>query len=141
MKRSPQRKAVLRRPTSASARLQDRLRKRRRHLFLERLEDRSLLATMIWSGAGGDNRWSTPGNWVGGAVPQQEDNLIFPAGALNTTNVNDLTGMRFRTITVSSSSYNISGNAITLLEGLTYNGVGTGASFSVPLALGGNATF
>ena len=47
MKRSPLRKVATRRTASASDRLQDRNRKQRRNMFLERLEDRSLMATML----------------------------------------------------------------------------------------------
>src|SRR5262245_8560759 len=107
MKRSPQRKAALRRTASASERLQDRNRKQRRNLFLERLEDRSLLATLIWSGNGSDLNLSTAANWVGNVAPQQDDNLVFPAGVtkLGTAQsplVNNLPdGTRFRTITIS----------------------------------------
>src|SRR6478672_3708692 len=83
MKRSPQRKAALRRTSSASERLQDRNRKQRRNYFLERLEDRSLMATMIWSGAGADLKFSTAANWVGNVAPQQDDSLVFPLGVTN----------------------------------------------------------
>src|SRR5947208_5830692 len=112
MKRSPQRKAALRRTSSASERLQDRNRKQRRNYFLERLEDRSLLATMIWSGAGADLKFSSAANWVGNMAPQQDDSLVFPAGVtkLGTQGsplVNDFAdGTRFRTITISDG-YNI----------------------------------
>ncbi|MFN9720117.1 MAG: hypothetical protein ACK58L_15570, partial [Planctomycetota bacterium] len=53
---------------------------------LEVLEDRSLLATIVWDGAadgGGssvDANWMTAANWVGDVVPAAGDNLIFPTG-------------------------------------------------------------
>src|SRR5438067_6193119 len=81
MKRSPQRKALLQRRTSSSAaRLQDRQRKQQRAFFLERLEDRSLLTTMIWTGHDAAKhaldldptpfqKWSNPANWLGSSGP------------------------------------------------------------------------
>jgi autotransporter-associated beta strand protein len=139
MKRSPQRKAALRRTASTSARLQDRNRKKRRNFFLERLEDRSLMAVLLWKG-GTDANLSTPANWVGSVAPQQDDSLVFPASAnLNITN-DFAAGTRFRAITISASGYNISGNSITLLEGVTYNSSGAAATVTVPLTLSAGAS-
>src|SRR5688572_5152983 len=102
MKRSPQRKAATRRTASASARLQDRNRKQRRNFFLERLEDRSLLASIIWSGSGTDALWSNPDNWIGKVAPQQGDNVFFPTGVTNKSAVFDLaSGTQLRSITIS----------------------------------------
>src|SRR5262245_52212401 len=117
MKRSPQRKAATRRTASASARLQDRSRKQRRNFFLERLEDRSLLATIIWQGGSGQNM-STAANWIGGVAPQQDDNLVFPVSANKNVTNDFAAGTRFRSITISDA-YDIQGtNSITLLEGV-----------------------
>src|SRR4051794_12563061 len=102
MKSSPQRKARFRRTASVVARLQDRSRRRLRNLFLERLEERSLLATLIWQGGSGQNV-STPANWVGNVTPAPNDSLIFPAG-LNTSVTNDMpAGTRFRSVTISDA--------------------------------------
>src|SRR5437667_5716534 len=115
MKRSPQRKSALRRSASASERLQDRNRKRRRNLFLERLEDRSLLANMIWQGGSGTNL-STAANWVGNVAPQQDDSLVSPLSANKNVTFDSAAPTRFRTITISDSGYAIGGsNSITLL--------------------------
>src|SRR4051812_19516396 len=141
MKRSPQRKAALRRTASASERLQDRNRKQRRNLFLERLEDRSLLATMLWSGLGANQNVSTPANWVGNVAPQQDDSLVFPAGIANKSATFDpASAARYRTITISDG-YTLGGsNAITLLEGVTFNSSSASATVSVPLTLGAAAS-
>src|SRR5262245_18307821 len=124
MKRSPQRKAALRRTTSSAARLQDRNRKKRRNFFLKRLEDRSLMAALYRTGGGGAGATdiSNPLNW-GGIAPQQDDSLVFPAGASNKTVANAVfpAGTRFRSITISEQGYNLSGSAITLVDGVTYN--------------------
>jgi hypothetical protein len=34
-------------------------------------------ATITWSGAGGDELWSNPANWTGGAVPTPEDDVVI----------------------------------------------------------------
>src|SRR4051812_6655130 len=143
MKRSPQRKAALRRTASASERLQDRNRKQRRNYFLERLEDRSLLATMIWSGAAGaDTKWTTPANWVGNVAPQQDDSLVFPAGVTNKNAADDFAvGTRFRSITVSDAYTLSGGNSITLIDGVTFNAAsGNQAQVSIPLTLGASTS-
>src|SRR5436190_397966 len=101
MKRSPQRKAATRRTASASERLQDRNRKRRRNLFLERLEDRSLMAALYWQGTGADNKVSNPANWVGNLVPQQDDTLVFRAGQPLSASFDSAAPTRYRSITIS----------------------------------------
>src|SRR3954463_15114974 len=124
MKRSPLRKVATRRTASASERLQDRNRKQRRNMFLERLEDRSLMASMIWSGQSTvDSNWTTGANWVGGVAPQQDDSLVFPLGAARQSNTDDFAaGTRFRSITISDG-YTLGGTRqLTLLEGVTMNG-------------------
>src|SRR5687767_6500522 len=103
MKRSPQRKAAVRRSASSAARLQDRQRKQRRNFFLERLEDRSLMATLIWQGGPSQNI-SDPRNWAGGLAPQQDDTLVFPAGVVagnRSATFDSAAPTRFRAITIS----------------------------------------
>src|SRR4051812_29377066 len=144
MKRSPQRKAALRRTASASERLQDRNRKQRRNYFLERLEDRSLLATMFWQGGSGSNL-STAANWVGNVAPQQDDSLVFPqiANAANRTGLNNdfAVGTRFRSITISDAYTLTNGNSITLIDGVTFNAAsGNTAQVNIPLTLGASAS-
>src|SRR5262245_44598147 len=156
MKRSPLRKAATRRTASASERLQDRNRKRRRQYFLERLEDRSLLAVLLWSGndtvLGTPNRnLSDPGNWVGNVAPQQDDTLVFPGGLTGarlgvpagSELINDLPdGTRLRAITISDGYVinNQGSNKITLLEGVNFNAASGTASVSIPLTLSAGAS-
>ena len=76
-------------------------------LAVEPLEERALLSVRVWSGAGADTNWTTPANWVGGATPMADDNLVFPSGLTSgqRTGVNDfLAGTRFRTITISDTN-------------------------------------
>src|SRR5262245_27374347 len=48
--------------------------------------------THIWSGLGGNGRWSNAGNWNSGSVPTPGEPapvvLRFPAGAMQTFNTN-----------------------------------------------------
>ena len=37
----------------------------------------SLAATISWSGAGGDELWSNPANWIGGALPTSDDDVVI----------------------------------------------------------------
>src|SRR5689334_11588146 len=54
----------------------------RTHMQMERLEDRSLLATLTWVAPGADNNWSTAGNWSstdpsGHPTPKSNDTIVF----------------------------------------------------------------
>ncbi len=71
-------------------------------------------------------------NW-GGTAPVAGDDLVFPAAALNTTNVNDFTaGTLFHSIAFADA-YTVSGNAITLgAGGLTFT---PAAAASLTIAL------
>src|SRR5690349_2644318 len=105
--------------------------------WVEYLEDRLLFAIRVWSGLGVDANWSTAANWAGGVAPTSDDNLVFPAGASQLSNFNDLANnTRFRSITISDPGYNISEagggpHGIGVLEGFVYNATASGASFSV----------
>ena len=114
-----------------------------RRLNLEPLEDRRLLAVRVWDGGGADALWTNPANWVGDVTPMADDNLVFPTGlaAGDRVSQNDfLAGTRFRTITISDSGYNITGNSIVLAEGFVDNQVGGTSTFNVPMTLGGSLT-
>ena len=72
----------------------------------------------LWDGGGADNRWSTAENWSGDVAPNPGDELYFPAGALQRTNVNDLpAGTRFHSIKIDDS-YMMQGSAVVLEAGL-----------------------
>lgn len=74
-------------------------------------------ATRTWTGTS-SGLWSVAANW-GGTVPVTGDDLVFPAGASNLSNTNDLTeNTIFNSITLSGSGYTLSGNKIILGQGL-----------------------
>ena len=54
------------------------------HMQMEALEDRTLLATDIWTGAV-NNNWSNPQNWNLGVVPGTSDTAEFTSGSTRNT--------------------------------------------------------
>ncbi|MDD5085863.1 MAG: autotransporter-associated beta strand repeat-containing protein, partial [Candidatus Omnitrophica bacterium] len=78
--------------------------------------------TATWTGAV-SALWSDAGNWDGlggGVAPGAGDALVFPDGASNLTNSNDLTdGITFNSLTFTGSGYTLDGNSIILAAGLT----------------------
>lgn len=92
-------------------------------------------ATLRWTGAHATSSdWSRGANWDSGTAPANDDILVFPAGAARLSNNNDLTGLRVATIrfTGAGGGYTISGNAITLTDGI--NAINTVAGNTVALA-------
>src|SRR5262245_27727090 len=82
-------------------------------------------AARTWSGAGGNNQWTTPANWQGGVAPVAGDELTFPAGGAQTTNVNNFpAGTSFAALTFAAA-YTVSGNALTLTGPLAITAVAT----------------
>ncbi len=86
-------------------------------------------ATRTWTGTTSGS-WSVASNW-GGTVPVTGDDLVFPSGASNLSNTNDLTeNTIINSITLTGSGYTLSGNAIILGPGL--------AGITDSVASGGN---
>jgi autotransporter-associated beta strand protein len=95
-------------------------------LALEHLEDRLLLATRFWTGAGPDSNWTDAVNWdlvrigLGGPLlpllPSPGDDLVFPADALRKDGqVNDFAGGTFfKSLNYEGSGYTVGGNSIAL---------------------------
>jgi autotransporter-associated beta strand protein len=97
----------------------------------------SLLATLgsaafaqeIWDGGGGDNNWATGNNWADNSAPSGSTGVALTfSGATQTTNVNNISGLGFTSLTLNTSNWNISGNAFTLSAGIT---LGAGLSSSI----------
>ena len=105
--------------------------------------------THTWTGATSAN-WSVNTNWNEGAAPAPGESnvvLVFPQGAANQTNTNDIVGLVVDSISIttaaSSPIYWISGNGITLNSSLTFSNPGSGGYFphwDIPLTLGGSVT-
>lgn len=73
----------------------------------------------IWSGAGSDNNWSTPENWVGNVVPAAGSVILF--GAADSYSVNrDLTSANRPNQIIfneDAGAYVFSGNRLELTSG------------------------
>lgn len=92
--------------------------------------------TRTWSGAGANNFWSTPANWVGGGIPNPGDDLLFPASATRVVNTNDLApNTVFNSITLSNLAYVLRGNSLGLMNGLRHTAFFTGATLGLPVTL------
>jgi hypothetical protein len=77
-------------------------------------------AAKTWTGAV-NGLWSVAGNWQGG-VPGPGDPLVFPNGASNLTNTNDLPPANvYKQILFTGSGYILNGNTIQLSNGIPQN--------------------
>jgi trimeric autotransporter adhesin len=99
-----------RRPIGRGARRRDH------RPYLEALELRLNLSagTATWTGLGTDNNWMTADNWSGDVAPQSGYDLVFPAGAaqISDSNNNFPASTSFNSITIESSGYALTGNAV-----------------------------
>jgi hypothetical protein len=92
-----------------------------------------------WTGAGGDDLWSTSANWTcSGAhlVPADGDVLVFPSATPRFEPANDLVGLIVESITIEDPQYELSGNGIFLNLHLTSSpSVAGNPSVSLPITL------
>jgi len=90
---------------------------RRARLGIVRLENRTVPATLIWTGAV-DDHWGTNSfgttNWAFNLVPHNGDSLTFPSSSQHHTNFNDLTSLTINNITVQYAPFDFFGNPVTL---------------------------
>jgi len=89
--------------------------------------------TATWSGLGSDNNWSTIENWVAGAIPPADAEVVFPASAPRRNNVNNIGVYAFNSITIVDEYTITSTYAITTP---TINASAT-ATLAVPLVMPG----
>jgi autotransporter-associated beta strand protein len=108
----------------------------------------------VWTGAGTNNLWSNPANWSGCPVPFPVDyrdgflTILFPNGARQTTNVNDLANVRVNFVIIEGrgaapalADWQITGNQVTLAGRLNMNtgphptGGAGGPAFLAPIKL------
>jgi autotransporter-associated beta strand protein len=110
-------------------------------LVLFTLAQAAAAATLTWSGAS-SALWSDPENW-GGTAPAAGDDLVFPAGAANLANSNDLPAFTsFNSITIATSGYFLSGNGVALGSGGIVTGASSGGSvIGLPLRLAAPQTW
>ena len=119
----PWRRRWLRRGSKAGARP---LRRSPVRLRLEPFEDRILLATHTWTGAGNGN-WSSAANWDNGTqAPVAGDDLVFPSSAVAFASNNDFASdTPFHSLTFTGSGYTLTGAQVQLdVGGVTDNATG-----------------
>src|SRR5438552_1306648 len=106
------------RPSARYRRRNQRARHTIRLPRLEALEDRLAPATHTWTG-GASGLWSNNANWTTTSTAGDVGaDLVFPGGAANYTNTNDISNLTIGSITFSgTNSYTIGGSAITLGSG------------------------
>ncbi len=101
-------------------------------------------ATVTWSGLGGDDMWSTGGNWVGGVAPSAGDDLVF-AGTTRLTPTSDYgNATSFATITFDNTAgaFTIGGNRIAITGAITNDSTATetlACDISGTYGVGGNS--
>lgn len=95
-----------------------------------------------WNGNSGP-LWNVAINWTPAGVPANGDDLIFPAGASNPVNTNDLVGRTFSSISFNGAAggYALRGNAITLNAGIVAAHTAGDNAVDLPITLGANQTF
>lgn len=101
-------------------------------------------APKTWNGTSSAN-WSDGANWTPAGAPVAGDDLIFPGGAGNLTNTNNLAaGTSFNSITFNGATggYTLNGNAIQLSAGgMTANNTTGFNVVTFDIALAASQTF
>jgi len=99
--------------------------------------------TLVWTGLGADDNWTTPANWGGGAAPLAGYSLSFGAGAAQKTARNDFpNGTKFAALRFLDGGYSITGNDLTLTSGISSaSTAGATDTVALNLALTANETF
>jgi autotransporter-associated beta strand protein len=106
----------------------------RRQLSMETLEIRLVpTTTSTWLGTAGPD-WSSTGNWD--TFPTTGSSLVFPSGASNLVNNDNLGSMTFGTLTVSGSGYQISGASASFTSIDASQATGS-STVSLPIGLSG----
>jgi len=87
-------------------------------------------APVTYQGGGGDTKFSTAANWVGGVVPTNGDTIIFTTGSSNTglSVNNDIVGLNVAGITatgVNGYTTTITGQDLTVSGNITHNNAGS----------------
>lgn len=93
-------------------------------------------ATRVWSGAGGDGRWSNPVNWTGGSAPLPGDLLVFTGGGGTTSN-DFAGGTTFGSVAITDGAWTFLGAAFTTTGGLTVSNASGPVAFSNAIAFAG----
>jgi autotransporter-associated beta strand protein len=95
-----------------------------------------------WDGGGANNLWSTQENWVTNLAPIGGVRLEFPGNAAQLANFNDFgAGTQYFHLLLGGSSYNLTGNSLTLNTGITATNNSGANVLDLPIRLGADQTF
>jgi autotransporter-associated beta strand protein len=99
--------------------------------------------SLVWTGLGGDDNWTTPANWGGGSAPLAGYSLSFGVGAAQkTTNNNFPTGTTFAGLRFLDGGYTVTGNDLALTAGISSaSSAGGTDTVALNVALTANETF
>ena len=103
---------------------------------------RGTAQTFTWTGAQNPN-WGIGNNWAGGVPPSGTgaENLVFPSGAGNLLNNNNINNATFNSITIKGSGYTLSSKAITIgAGGLADSSAGGTNTISLGIAFAATRT-
>ncbi len=89
---------------------------------LERLEDRTLLATVTWGNAAGGD-WNTGSNWVGGMVPGAGDDAVIPGDFPSSITITYSSGTSEIQSLTSAETIKISGGSFQIDAALTASNI------------------
>ena len=95
----------------------------------------------VWSGAAGDGKFSTAGNWLGGAMPSAGDDIFIDAASAGAID-NDMGELALNSITFKATTapVTITGGAITGLAAITNLSTAANAVFEAPVAYAAGKT-
>ena len=95
----------------------------------------------IWSGGGGDNKWSTGANWTSGVQPGTGDAVTFAGSAQLMNNMDASVSVASLTFSNNAGSFTVTNaaNTLTLTGGVTNNST-SAQTLDVPVALSGSQT-
>jgi autotransporter-associated beta strand protein len=94
----------------------------------------------VWTGQGQDANWGTAANWQGDSVPQAGDSLVFSGNSQTAVDNNLTAGTTLNSLEFQSNNFSISGNALTLTNGITVDSGVNSASISANIGLGASFT-
>src|SRR3954453_6677534 len=97
-------------------------------------------ATRTWVGLGSDGLWTTAANWSGSTLPAGTDDVIFASSAVQKGTVNNLV-TSLHSITFGGGGFSISGNTLSLTNGINTTNTTGANTFVPPLILGANQSF
>src|SRR3989442_871814 len=112
-------------------------------LALLTLAPRGAAQTLTWTGASGNNRWNTAGNWAGGVAPTGAggETLVFPSGAANLLTNNNINSATFNSIVIKGSGYSLTNRPLTIgAGGLADSSIGGANTISLGMTFAATRT-